>query len=491
MEILTQVPSFLLEPQVSPPTSEKKLPWERLENLQDELIVYLDQFAGLGHLRIRNENIAGAQEMGCPDNMMSEVVVHDLIAGRAHGPGSNNKFAKSATEFMQRHPKFQEPYQSIYRRIILRSDQEKVRRALRKEIISKNKKRITVILSHPDLATVMDASKAKLERELGVEIFLVLIIPDHLPERAQTPYYILGADLIITPDTGSARVAMRETDRWWLKTHFLVPWAKMNLPIVEVVPHSVHPFLREELTESEFNARKAQVTPDAGIPLRSIISMGGSAPLKEYVLKLTALSKNCEHHVLVKDNNGTAYFIQQLGSQGIDVEKYPDNETILTAYPELNSKLNPAVTIVKPGELINHVQFDVKQRGGTILLIAPPIGDQEYQNIEWARDNYLIPRAHEQRQLEHLILRSGSRDKIAEMVSKAKHWRGLALPKDSTNASKFISETRRLGILAAMMDYRDLRAKPFSETDDSGVSMLYEVINFHLGRRNQGLSVAH
>jgi hypothetical protein len=105
-----------------------------------------------------------------------------------------------------------------------------------------------------------------------------------------------------------------------------------------------------------------------------------------------------------------------------------------------------------------------------IILLTPPIGRQEYDNLDFLTRHKLMPTIEDQAKLE-----LGQIDD--DIYLKASHWRALNLPTDPMKAAEFIKNMKKSGVFNTMLSYL---AEQKPELTSDGVKMIWEEVNSHL-----------
>jgi hypothetical protein len=113
----------------------------------------------------------------------------------------------------------------------------------------------------------------------------------------------------------------------------------------------------------------------------------------------------------------------------------------------------PALEITKPSEQIFKALLEPTTRGGVILLLTEPIGRQEKDNLGFLDRFGLLPNSIDQTRLEHYLIKNGviPPDDLDAWRTKASKWRALMLPKNPSDAAKFIKGLVGSGILYTML----------------------------------------
>lgn len=384
--------------------------------------------AGLGHLRVTD-----ALRHGLPNDAEPILLPSEGESIRVfHRFTSIHPAAKFVMEWFQ-HGSQEAVFTRFYRRF-LRSDVKKMKRQLltilkqRVELPEK----LVIVASHFGIAHQVGMIKKQLAREGGVKVYLIVQVTDDSPQKI---WYVPGADLIVVPS--------EET-----RASLLAYGKQEGLPPVEIVVHPYPVSLRlgEKIDQTARLNRRQQLESNSDEPLQIAVPVSGAAVGISALLNLMRLlhkaMRRVSFQVVVKKTIYTNAFWHSLSHTPFaTVYSSHSDRQIVELYETAYSQSNISLEITKPSEQAFKALYSPSQLGGAILLFLPPVGRQEYDNLEFLRRHGLIPNSLEQEQLlQHLLPES---DRI-------RHWRGLILPPQPAEAVKYIKWAVEVGLLAAM-----------------------------------------
>lgn len=327
--------------------------------------------------------------------------------------------------------------------------------------------RITVPNTVLLIATIMTvghklgAIKKKLEKEMGVKIFLIVQVTDDSP---QVLWYVPEADLIFVPS-------------FYTKEKLMSYAEKYNLPRVPIVisAYPISPLLTEKLTESEHAKRVEQTDPDS----RSIIHMSipipgaavGTGNILEFIQTTHNLSERFKFHVVSRQAPFTKLFLSNIQNLPFVVLSTSDHDrSTVDNYEKLFKEQLVSLEMTKPSEQAFKSLVSPKQRGGAIMLFSDPIGVQEIDNLHFLQHHGLIPTDNETKILINQAQRYEKIDN--QLLDKARHWRGLRLPKHPQEAARFAVWTLNEKLLHTMSQY--VKGQDSIETEDNGVEQFWD-----------------
>lgn len=449
-----------------------------LDKLQDSMVVKATPRAGNGHKKVCFD-VASAIELDSANaGSWSIVELDNLLAGKTHAAGSNNWLGKFATERMQEWGELQWALAWLHHELVLRNDSTTILAAAREFLTEAKRnlqKNVIFIAYHPDVAYVMAHYKHQLAREFGIGIEVVVVMTDHLP-RGQFVWYPIDADLILAPDEESAATARAQAAFWERIMRSRRDRHAHGLPQVETINYPVNPFLIEPLTQHEFEHRRLQLRDESGVKTQILVPQGGAVPNQEFQLDfIRGLPASFAAHVVMTASDRTAGFKTQAEALGAQVIVGETTLKTHAAYLQAHAELNPSLMESKPSEKHNHALIDRSQRGGEIMLVAPPVGDQEKQNSEFMVNT---GRALNEQQSRRLMTMSV--DELKSNLGLATGLRTIFLPRDGSKAAEYLARLKSSGFLEAM-----LTGPAKLETANQGAREVWTKVNEYQGQRRQ------
>jgi len=416
------------------------------------IVVYISYApAGFGHLRVADAFYHGLPEyvtpvlLGTTDT--SVVLAHRLTS--VH-PLLRMVFVWSQNSWRER------IFTIIYRRY-LHSTAKNIKHQLVETISQRIDpvKTIVIVATHYGIAHQVSYIKLELEKALSVKIILVVQVTDDSP---QLIWYVRHSDMIFMPSDKTKEVFEKYDKR-----------KKENRPQLIVSPYPVSPLLGKMLSNKEYERRIAQLTPDHEREIHMIVPLSGAAVgLNSIERIMDFLHHNAPRflfHVIAKDAPYTKRFIERMEKHKAFVKLYTskNDKEIVNMYEDVYMKEVVSLEITKPSEQAFKALYYPKQRGGSILLFATPVGRQEYDNLDFLRRHRLIPSDTEQAALFEFA-KLPQVDKTSAMYKvllvTSKNWRGFVLPEDSLDAGRFILWCLENGFFAHMAKHEKPKQHP-------------------------------
>lgn len=454
------------------------IPEERLPHLHKVDIGEVGGFAGLGHNRVR-QAISEAISLNGVRHRVDEITVKDMLASHAHGMGSNNKLAKWWTETIQQSVPLQRIIAGPYNEAILRHDAEVVVRAAQTFLDRCQNNEILLIAFHPDIAYNLCFFKTQLARRYNKNIRIAVYMTDHLL-KPQYPWYQIDADFLIVPDHESGVQALSQLEYWEKTMQGKRPEGVSGIPKIIEVPYPIDPRLVQPLDRDSYQRRLERLRSDNGERLRMVMPLGGSAPQTKFMRSFAAgLVNTMDISTVAKATDSLVDFLSELRDLGVGVKAALESNEVLDLFIRTIETLLPEFFVTKPSEQTNLTLATPRQVGGGIVLLTEPVGDQEKQNLRWLQKRGLIPSDRDAELLDQHLLRLRM-DKLEELRSKARHWRGLRLPSDSAQAVRFVLAARNFGIFEAMGNYQP--ATPSTETVWNGAQIFWQKMDEEYAR---------
>lgn len=426
---------------------------------KDLLLLFAYAPSGLGHLRVTdalyhglpagtNPLILGAQDKSISffHRFMSiHIVTRNIMEWTQRGFGED-VFTYLYKHFLRSKSKL------LYQQITTILDEE-----------INPPKTVLIVATHFGLAHQLSAIKQKLETDRKIKIFLIVQVTDDSPQHL---WYIDGADIIFVPSEETKINLLEYGQRSGLKR-----------VSIQVNPYPISPYLATNLTPEKLHNRIQQINPDSKSLIHIAIPISGAAVGTGYLTKLIyALHKTSNRfvfHIVAKNAMYNQQFLQRLKNKDY-INTYisqSDRETV-DAYEKLYLNEIISLEITKPSEQAFKTLFKPSEIGGSILLFSKPIGRQEYDNLDFLRRHFLIPKKHQQK-----FLWDYTQEK--QLLEQFMQWRGLFLPENPTEAAKFILYLLEQKIFLSMMKHE--RPHDFkqhtNEINPFGVKLFWEKVD--------------
>jgi hypothetical protein len=405
------------------------------------LVIFTTAPTGLGHIRVMD----GIKDGLAPSVQSVSIGVDNINANKIHSLGSRIPLFNKLTEFSQTNKIAEFIVTKIYVNY-LQSRKKETLESLASVALDYPDKRFWVIIStHYALAYSILAAKRELENNFNVKIFLCVVVTDDSPQRV---WAVKNADLIFTPS---------------METFEGLKNLGINAQKLRVVSFPISPKLTIDLTKTELEKSKIQLSPDSKELVHIEIPVSGAAVQLNFMEKvIEILSKDLFRFTIIgKSSSFTIPFFER-------VLKFPHTQTSIGSsanqtvdlYESIFSGNNrPLVEITKPSEQAFKAILSPNKRGGVILLLTDPVGRQEKDNLNFLIRNKLMPNPNEKINWDNF------------------NYRAIKLPSDPVKAAKFIKELKEKGIFLKMLNYRDENKK---ELTSDGVKQIWEEINGYL-----------
>lgn len=401
-----------------------------MTDLKNTLFIFTTSPAGLGHIRVMD-----AIKEGRPTGITSiDIGITDIRANRIHDVGSRIKAFVKLTEFYQTNPIAERIVTAIYTQYLRRHTARITDRFTQ---IAKDyplQKKWVVISTHFALAHSISAAKEILEKNLGIKIYLCVVVTDDSPQRV---WRVVNSDITF--------VASIET-RSKLASFF--PKAKQDS--VKVISFPISERLIQNLTLQEFQFIVDQLNPTKSTGTQIEIPISGAAVQLDFFSKFieNLCRENFEFTVIGQKSILTDNFFDGIRKlPRVQVSIGADSWQTVNFYESVfYQPKRPAIEITKPSEQAFKAILTPRQRGGVILLLTEAIGRQEYDNLEYLRRNGLMPNREQQKALFF-------ENDLAKWVEIAKTWRAIQIPNDPIKAAGFVRKLKASGIFYAMLSF--------------------------------------
>lgn len=444
------------------------------------IVVYLSYApAGFGHLRVADALYHGLPEYVTPILLGTS----DTSVVFAHRITSVHPLLRGLFVWSQN--SWREKFFTIFYRRYLHSTAKNIKKQLIETINLRIDpvKTIVIVATHYGIAHQVSFIKRELEQMLGIKIILVVQVTDDSP---QLIWYVHHADMIFVPSDKTKDVFEEYDTR-----------KKDYRPHLVVSPYPISPFLGRLLSSEEYEKRLGQLSPLREREIQMIIPMSGAAVGTKSVEQLIEILKRKNErflfHVVVKDAPYTVRFVENLEKYKAFVKVYlsKNDKEVVNIYEDLYMKEVISLEFTKPSEQAFKALYHTKQRGGSILLFAPPVGRQEYDNLDFLRRHRLIPSASEQTALWELS-KQKEPDTASAMykaiMGTCKHWRGLLMPEDPQDCADFIAWCLLQNIFYKMAKHeKPNQVAPHNNNEISpdGVAQFWEHVSKYVKRHSE------
>lgn len=330
---------------------------------------------------------------------------------------------------------------------------------------------VLVVATHFGLAHQFVEIKKRLEKEKKVRLILIVQVTDDSP---QVLWYIQGADAIFVPsEKTKEHLQAYGKDAGLKPVHFFVN------------PYPVNPLLREHLTPSHYQERKAQFVVESNHQIHIAVPISGAAVDTSFysalIASLSQVSDRFIFHVVAKNTSYTKPFLASLlPIKSVKLYISDHSRGVVNEYEKMYHVQTIGLEITKPSEQTFKALFKPDQVGGVLLLFSEPVGRQEYDNLHFLQRHNLIPRIDQKRRLYRYCKGKkelASFDEGRQLLSEARLWRGIELPKDPKYAAQFIQYCVKNSVFNSMFSYGRSGVVPTKNSDeiqDDGVELFWK-----------------
>jgi hypothetical protein len=423
---------------------------------QKVLVVLATAPTGLGHLRVTE-----ALRQGLSEKTRVEVMgVTDRNLSWIHSVTSRDRRLLRVMEAIQDYRWLEKTFSVRYRRW-LRTHTQKAEKQLL-TLLSQawpQPETVVVVATHFGLAHQLCELKEVVKRKVGAQLLVAVVVTDDSPQEM---WAVVGADVIFVPSNTT-------------REKILSLLLSIGGPMPEVVtaPYPVSLALAEELTQDQFDFRKKQMNGDG---LRLMVPVSGAAVQLDYYRELITgvTADGGKVTVVSRESAYTLPFLEWCRTQeGVEVVARVEDMRVVEAYETEHMVTVVGAEATKPSEQAFKALLTPRQRGGSILLLAPPVGRQERDNLAFLRRHRLIPSVDDQALLDSWCL-TGNRVVLTDgILMRARHWRGVMLPVDGAQAAIAIKRLLAAGILSAMTDFAGF-IEGHQEINSDGVKRIWE-----------------
>lgn len=407
---------------------------------KDTLVILTFAKAGLGHLRVTYA-LLEALPKGTRSSIFSTL---DTTTTFMHRLTSTNPVLRELAELTQ-HGLAERIFTSLYTRILrLKANALLPQIEATLNNLKPRPKRVIFVSTHFGLAHQLAALKLKLNEVSKVEASLVVVVTDDSPQRA---WSVPGADLTVVPSK--------------------LTKLRLNAPNTKVVHYPLSTKLGHELKMAKFLYKFKQASPDSRVKIKVSLPVSGAAVglgfYESLAISLHKLEPRFTFHITSRDSAYTKSFLERIEKlPQAKVYKYEYDRAVVANYNKIISQNTIAYEVTKPSEQAFKALYSPKQSGGVILLFAHPVGRQEYDNLAYLSRNKLIPSKEDQNLL--WTLSRQNKEIPAALLTKARNWRGVRLPRGSGKSALFINWMLNVGVFRQMMGF-DKKDKSRGATD--------------------------
>lgn len=341
------------------------------------LVVFTYAPTGLGHIRVTD-----ALKEGLPQDYDSVIFApNDPSIEYIHRLTSINLSLRRVMEWVQQGTP-QRIFTKYYRKF-LKSHSENIFLefiSLIKSLPNQPSK-IIIIATHFGLAFQIGVIKSLLEKELKIEIKLVVQVTDDSP---QFIWYVDVADLIVV----SSQYVSDELQKYG-------QLAKLKPVEFIISDYPVSPLLSQKLNPEQIQFRIDQYDPQSNIPINIMIPISGAAVGMNYFIKvieqLHKLSNRYHFHIVCRQAIFTDNFIIYVRTKKyITLYTSESYQNTVDLYENVYQKNIIAAEITKPSEQSFKALLRNDSVGGSFLFFAQPVGRQEYDNLNYLQRNDLL-----------------------------------------------------------------------------------------------------
>jgi len=327
---------------------------------------------------------------------------------------------------------------------------------------------VIVVATHFGLAHQLAAIKQKLETKKGIKITLVVQVTDDSPQYI---WYVPNSNLTFVPSSKTKH----ELERYAKE-------AKLDPVKIEVLPYPINPYLAEKFPGEKIENRRLQLDKLATTPIHVCVPVSGAAVGTNYLLtviqELHQKSPRFVFHVVSRTAPFTKKFLTQIENLSYTrlYVSIHDRE-LVEMYDILYNNEVISLEITKPSEQAFKALLSTNQKGGSTLLFAPPVGRQEYDNLDFLC-KYSLTFCEDERDMlwkKSVLNQSLSDIQTTKLfVSKGKI-RGMEIPEDPREAANFVWWTHQSGILGKLNYHGSLNPKQSDpETQFDGVEKFWQ-----------------
>jgi len=416
----------------------KKSTLAQLTN-RDNMLILTYAPAGLGHLRVTDALYDGLPKIVNPVVLGSR----DASVQFLHRVTSIHPITRGIFEWLQTGP-----LSDLANRAV--RWQSRINTRLMYEEISylidsrfDPPKKILVVSTHFGLAHKLAKIKEKLQKEKHVKIILVVLVTD---DTFQKIWFVEEADLIVVPSN-------------FIKRKYTAYGQMLGkCPRIAVNPYPLNPLRMRKLGAVRMAQKKNQLNPRSREPIRVSMPVSGAAVGTLYFSHLMSAlhrkSKRFHFHVVSKDAPFTKDFLYLWKNRSwVDLHVGRADRDVVDLYDKLLDDNVISLEVTKPSEQAFKALIPTSMRGGVILLFSEPVGQQEFDNLNFLQHHRLTPSREVTQELWAMAEHGGGLDDALRrrFFREARFWRGIRLPLRSQKSADFIWWLHQSGILAWMV----------------------------------------
>ncbi len=434
------------------------------------MLVFAYSPAGLGHLRVTEALYDGLPAGIVPVLLGSQ----DKSITNIHRLVSFHPMMRSLFEWGQSQGA-QEYFFTYFYRLGLRHGAKLMYRqvvTLLEQRIQRPKT-LLIIATHFGLAHQIAVIKERIMKEQKVRVVLAVIVTDDSP---QFIWYVDKADFIFVPSI----YTKRRLERYAGKTGL----AKTQIVIN---PYPVSPILGRDLSPSRWQERLLQFNDQEKNRVHLVFPVSGAAIGMDFFVKLVDFlyqkCPRCFFHVVAKTSLYTLPYLNELMSRPyVKMHLATADREVVHLYEEIYRKNVFGLEITKPSEQAFKALIPTNKTGGTLLLLAEPVGRQEIDNLNFMVKHGLIPSLSQQRYLWRLAEQQASVEEFKEkkdIWEKSRFWRGVVLPHHAQRSAQFIGWCFGVGLFKRMIKNVNRPNDSIeyqSEVSPDGVSLFWQKI---------------
>lgn len=337
-----------------------------------KLIIFTYSPTGLGHLRV-TDALAGARPK---DRSYVILGSFDKWMNWMHRVSSINPIAKYIFLSSQK-GLFEDILTYVYRYFLVLTSASVYKQII--DIIKNNPdvEDFQIVATHPGLAHQIGAIKEKLAKDTGKKISFIVQVTD---DTYQHIWLIRGADLTIVP----SHFVKEKFDKYAKEQ-------KIKF-VAEVVPYPIDNTLTNLLPTDK---KRIDTFADTVNPINIVVPISGAAVGLPYLIdlirRLVKLSGRFKFWVIVRKASYTDFFVRMLlNIPGVNVVIGDDDNQMISLYELVYQQNLIHIEITKPSEQAFKAIIEPSRVGGSILLLAAPLGRQETENIEFLQRHNLV-----------------------------------------------------------------------------------------------------
>lgn len=344
--------------------------------MTDTAYIFPTVATGLGHIRVTRaiiESLSGSGPIYLFEAKKS-------LAESLHKISSSGVVARKLLVWSQSGAL--ENFFSLIFKIFLRLKARSVVVDLARYLEKIPNKKCVLVCTHFGVCWQIASQIKSLQLGLNKEIKIVLVVTDDSPQKM----WAVPVDVIFCPSHKTA-VAISKSLPRKSKTKIVVS----NYPLATC--------FESRLEKEDIQAKVDQIQ---GISRRTNICIpvsGASVHLGWYQAFINSVRENLKSAhfvVIVRESKSNKKFIRWCSERDgfIELIKAKKDWDLISLYQKAYTDMVFSFEVTKPSEHIFKARLPFGCRGGVILLLAPPVGRQEYDNLKFLKVNgYLEKKA--------------------------------------------------------------------------------------------------